>query len=187
MKLLTPVLVLTVAVAVPAVAQDNTTRTKTTIKADDARVVSMTGCLRQDTLSNTYSLVGTMAASGDEITTRSKVKTDVDKDSTKVKATTKTEADHVVATSGSMRTFAILPGDVALSRYVGQRVQLSAIMVEPGHGDADVKIKEKAKVDPKHGDDSTATTKTKIELPKSPYGQYTVVSASPMSGTCSTY
>jgi hypothetical protein len=188
MKSVTPILALTVALAVPALAQDNTTRTRTKIKADDARLVSMTGCLRQDPLSNSYTLVGTMAASGDELKTKTKVKTDVDKDETKVKSTTRTSVDDgAVATSGSMMTYSLLPGDVNLAPHMGHRVQLSAIIVEAGHGDADVKIEQKTNVNPDHGDDSTTRSKTKVELPKSPHGQYSVVSVNPMAGTCSTY
>ena len=189
MKCVMPILAVTVALAVPAVAQDSTSKTRTKIKADDARVVSMTGCLRQDTFSNTYTLVGTMASSsGDDLKTKTKVKTDVDKNDTKVKATTKTSTDDgAVATSGSSARFTLLPGEVTLSPHVGHMVQLSAIMVEPGHGDADVKIKEKTTVDPEHGDDSTSRSKTKVELPKSPYGQYTVVAVNPISGNCAAY
>ena len=190
MRSITPALALTVALTVPAVAQDNTTKTTTKIKADDARIVSMTGCLREDPLTHAFTLVGSMAtASGDELRTDTKVKTDVDKDETTVKATTKTTADgdRAVATSGSMRSYALLPGNVALSPHIGHRVQLSAIVVEAGHGDADVKIEQTTKVDPEHGDDSTRRTKSKVELPKSPYGHYTVVSVTPIAGTCSSY
>jgi hypothetical protein len=190
MRFALPVFAVAALLTLPALAQDSTSKTRTKVKADDAKVVSMTGCLRQDPLTNTYTLVGTMAATGDELKTKSKVKTDVDDDDTKVKATTKTKADDngAVATAGSMTTFSLLPGDVSLSPHVGHQVQVSAIMVEPGHGDADVKIKEKTKVDPEHADDSTARSKTKVELPKSPLGQYTVVSVNPLSGgNCSAY
>ena len=82
-------------------------------------------------------------------------------------------------------TYALLPGKVAdLSSHVGEQVQISAIMVKPGKGDAEVKINEKAKVDPEHGDDSTSKSKTKVELPRSPIGQYTVVSVTPLGTTC---
>ena len=82
-------------------------------------------------------------------------------------------------------TYALLPGKVAdLSSHVGEQVQISAIVVKPGKGDADVKINEKTKVDPEHGDDSTSKSKTKVELPRSPIGQYTVVSVMPLGTTC---
>ncbi len=186
-----PALALAVAVTVPVIAQDNTVKTRTKIKGDDARIVSMTGCLRQDPLTHAYTLVGTMAAAtGDELTTNTKVKTDVDKDRTTVKATTKTDTDdgRIVATGGSMTTFRLLPrGGVNLSRHVGHQVQVSAITVEPGHHDADVTIEEKKTTDPDNGPDRTTRTKTKVELSRAVYGQYTVVSVTPMAGTCSAY
>jgi len=64
------------------------------------------------------------------------------------------------------------------------RVQLSAVMVEPGHKDADVKIEDKTKVDPEHGDDATARSKTKTEVPRSAFAEYTVVSVKPLGTTC---
>ncbi len=189
MRLVAPVFALAVALTLPVTAQDSTVKSRTKIKADDARVVSMTGCVREDPVTHVYSLAGTMAGGGDQLTSKTKTKTDVDKNDTKVRETTKTKADDsAVATTGSITTYALLsPAEVPLSNYVGRRVELSAIMTDPGHGDADVKIREKTNVDPEHGDDSTIRSKTKSELPRTPYGQYTVVSVKPLSGTCSTY
>jgi hypothetical protein len=114
------------------------------------------------------------------------VKTDVDKDDTEVKATTKTKAeDGAVATSGSTSSYVLVAKDgVNLSSQVGHQVQISAVVVEPGHGDADVTIKDKTTVDPDNGRDTTSSTKTKVELPRSPQGQYAVVSVKPLPGTC---
>jgi hypothetical protein len=187
MRLAIPVtFVLAAAFSVTAAAQDSTVKSRTNIKADDAQVVSMTGCLRQNAVTNGYMLEGTMAAAGKDLTTNSKVKTDVDKDKTTVKGKTETKADGgAVATSGVNSTYALLPGNVAdLSSHVGEQVRVSAIIVKPGHGDADVKIDEKTKVDPEHGDDSTSRSKTKVELPRSHVGQYTVVSVTPLGTSC---
>ena len=68
---------LAAALSVTATAQDSTVKSRTSIKADDAQVISMTGCLRQDAI-NGYTLEGTVAAAGKDLTTDSKVKTDVD-------------------------------------------------------------------------------------------------------------
>ena len=73
---------------------------------------------------------------------------------------------------------------VNLSPYVGQQVQISAATVKPGHHDADVKIEDKTTVDPEHGRDTTSRSKTKIEVPRTAYGQYTVVSVKPLGSTC---
>ena len=146
----------------------------------------MTGCLRQDT-TGSYTLVGTFARGGDDLTTKTKVKTDVDRDDTKVKTTTRTKTDDgVVATGGSTSTFVLAPkAGVNLSPHVGQQVQLAAVMVDPDHHDADVKIKERTTVDPENGRDMTARSKTKVEVARTGAGQYTVVSVTPLGGPCS--
>jgi hypothetical protein len=186
MKLLFPALALAVAFPAAAGAQDSTVKTRTNIKADDARVMSMTGCLRQDIASGVYALDGIIASSGKELQTDSKVKTDVDKDKTTVRGKTETKAhDGAVATGGSTSTFLLVPGNnVDLASHVGERVQISAITVQPGHGDADVKIREKTKVDPDNAPDTKANSKTKLELPRSPAGQYTVMSMTSTGRRC---
>jgi hypothetical protein len=186
MKYTIPAVALAAALAVPVSAQDSTVKSRTKIKADEAHIMSMTGCLREDPLTHSYTLIGTMASAGDELKSKTKVKTDIDKDDTKVKATTKTSADDgAVATAGSMTTFNIRPSDeVTLSQHVGHRVQISAVMVDPGHKDADVKIEDKTKIDPEHGDDATARGKAKVEVPRSAFGEYTVVSVKSLGTTC---
>jgi hypothetical protein len=186
MRLAIPAAIVAVALSAVVNAQDSTVKSRTNIKADDARVMSMTGCLRQEVSTGVYALDGTIATSGKQIETNSKVKTDVDKDKTTVKGRAETKADHgAVATAGSTSTFLLLPGNnVDLASHVGERVQISAIMVNPGHGDADVKIKDKTKVDPEHAPDTKAQSKTKLELPRSPAGQYTVMTITPLATDC---
>ena len=185
MRLVIPAVVLAVALPVAAGAQDSTVKSRTNIKADDARVMSMTGCLRQQAADGVYALDGTIASSGKELQTNSKVKTDVDKDKTTVNGKTETKADGRVATSGSSSTFLLVPGNnVDLASHVGEQVQISAITVNAGHGNADVKIREKTKVDPEHAADSKANSKTKLELPRSSAGQYTVMSITSTGQPC---
>jgi hypothetical protein len=183
-------LVLSVAMTVALLsvalnAQDSKARSRTNIKADDATVTSMTGCLGQ-VGTGVYTLNGTIATSGKEIETNSKVKTDVDKDKTTVRGKTETKAnDGAVATAGSASTFLLVPGNnVDLASHVGERVNLTAIMVKAGHGDADVKIKDKTKVDPENAPDAKSQSKTKLELPRSAQGQYTVMSLTPTGTRC---
>jgi hypothetical protein len=186
MRLLIPVGAAVAALTVTVGAQDNTVKSQTKIEADDAQVVSMVGCLRQDAGTGNYVLVGTVAAAGDELKTKTKVKTDVDKDGTTVKATTKTKADDdgAVATAGVTSAYALVPkAGLNLASHAGHQVQISAVIVEPGHGDADVKIEEKTTVDPDNGRDATSSTKTKIELPRTA-GPYAAVSVKPLAGTC---
>jgi hypothetical protein len=184
--LIIPTTIAAALLSVAVSAQDTKVKARTDIKADVARVMSMTGCLRQDPLTSAYLLEGTTAAAGDHLTTKSRVKTDVDKKGSTIKGETRTTADGgAVATGGVVSTYALLPGsNVNLASHVGQRVQISAIAVKPGHGDADVKIKDKTTVDPEHARDSTSRSTTKLELPRSAAGQYTVVSVTPLGTTC---
>jgi hypothetical protein len=130
-------------------------------------------------------LDGTIATSGKEIQTNSKVKTDVDKDKTTVRGKSETKANGgAVATAGTGTTFVLVPGNVDLASHVGEDVQISAIMVKAGHGDADVTIKEKTKVDPENAPDAKAQSKTKLELPRTSAGQYTVTALTPTGRRC---
>jgi hypothetical protein len=171
----------------PVIAQDSTVKSRTDIKTDDAKVITMVGCLRSDPATSSYSLVGHIAAAGDDVTAKSKVKTDVDKDKTKVqgKSEVKGNKDKAVATAGAIATYALLASrDVNLASNVGQQVQISALQIEKGHGDADVKIKEQTKVEREDAPDSKSDSKTKLELPRSSNAAYTVVSVMPLGMPC---
>ncbi len=186
MRLAFPVAIAVAALTAALSAQDSTVKSRTNIKADDARVMSMTGCLRQQLATGVYMLEGTVATSGKEIETNSKVKTDVDRDKTTVKGKSETKAnDGAVATGGGATTFVLVPGNgVDLATHVGEQVEISAIMVKPGHGDADVKIRQKTKVDPENAPDAKSQSKTKLELPRTAAGEYTVMALTPTGRRC---
>jgi hypothetical protein len=176
------------ALSAPASAQDSKAKSRTDIKADDAKVITMVGCLRSDRVTNSYSLVGHIAAAGNDVTAKSEVKTDVDKDKTKVQGKTEVKGDKdkkAIATAGDIATYALLAApDVNLASNVGQQVQISALQVKKGRGDADVKIKEQTKVERENAPDSKSDSKTKLELPRSPNAAYTVVSVMPLGMPC---
>jgi hypothetical protein len=173
------------ALSVTASAQDSKVKSRTDIKADDAKVINMTGCLRSDPATNSYSLVGTIVASGNDLSTKSRVKTDVDKDKTRVEGKTETKGNKPIATAGNIATYALLAApDVNLAPNVGQQVRISAIQVEKGHGNADIKIKDQSKVERENAPDSKSNSRTKVELPRSPNGAYTVVSVMPLGMPC---
>ena len=113
------------------------------------------------------------------------VKTDVDKDKTTVQGKTETKGDKSVATAGNTATYALLAApDVNLAPNVGQQVQISAVQVEKGHGDAEVKVKDQTKVERENAPDSKSNSKTKVELPRSPNAAYTVVSVTSLGTPC---
>ena len=175
------------ALSAPAIAQDSKVKSRTDIKADDAKVISMVGCLRSDPVTSSYTLAGHIVAAGDDITAKSQVKTDVDNDKTKVEGKTEVKGDKgkAVATAGAITTYALLAGpNVNLASNVGQQVQISALQVEKGHGDADVKVTDQTKVEREDAPDSKSTSKTKLELPRSPNAGYTVVSVTSLGMSC---
>ena len=186
MRSLIPICALTAVMSIGVAAQDSTVKSETTVKADDATVISLTGCLSQDRATRNYTLFGRAVGGGDDLTTKTKVKTDVDKNDTKIEATTKSKSDDdAVGTSGTMSTYVVMPkGDVSLSPHVGHQVQLSAVMLKPGEDDADVKIKDKTKVDADDAPDAKAQSKTKIEVEGASHSQYAVVAVKPLAGTC---
>ena len=173
------------AAALTASAQDTTVKSTTRVDVDEGHVVSMTGCLRQGP-SGTLMLHGTVAAAGEEVQTKTKVKTDVDDDETKVKARTRSKAeDDPVGTAGAVSAFTVVAGKkVNLASHVGQRVQLSAVVVDANHKDADVKVRNRTTVDPDDARDTTTRSTTKVEIDKALPGHYTVVAVTPLGGAC---
>lgn len=173
------------AVGAPVSAQDTSVKSRTTIEADEAQVVSMTGCLRQDPSTRAYMLVGTVDAAGERLRTDAKVTIDRDKDDTTVKTDTRAKADKGDKdAAGVASTYVLSPGNVNLTPHIGHRVQIAAAAVKPGHKDAEVKIDDRTKVDPEHGRDSDSRSKTKVEIERGPLGQYTVVSVKSLGATC---
>ena len=186
MKLFIPVAAGALAFTAVVNAQDSTVRSSTTIKADDAKVVTMNGCLRQDTVTGRYSLVGAIAAAGDEVRVDSKVKTEVDKDDVKVTERSRVRSDDgAVGTTGTTSTYMLVPrSEVNLSQHVDKQVQLSAVIVEAGKGDAEVKVETQTKVDPDNAPDSRTRTRAEVELPKSPAGAYSVITVKQTAASC---
>jgi hypothetical protein len=188
MRLIIHMAVVVSALCATAYAQDTTVKSRTKIDADEAQVVSMTGCLRQDPVTGTYMLVGTVDAAGERVRNDAKLKIDVDKDDRTVTSDTRSrtekgdEGDRVAA--GQSSTYVLAPGNTNLTPHVGHQVQLAAAAVKPGHKDADVRIDDKTTVDPERGRDSTSRSKTKVEIERGPLGQYTVVSVKSLGNTC---
>jgi hypothetical protein len=178
MKILIPMGAALMAAVVSVSAQDSTVTSRTEIKADDAKVTVMT----RDAV-GVYSLKGTIA-SGDEITTTARTTTEADRDDVSVKSETRTKVDGgAVGTAGTMATYVVVPrSGVDLMAHVGKSVEVSAVRVEAGRGDAEVSISEKTTVDREDKPDASTKTKTEVELPKSSAGAYTVMSIKPATG-----
>jgi hypothetical protein len=187
MNRLIPVCVLAAALGVTAYAQDSTVKTKTQVKTDDAHTMYMRGCLAQNTATGIFTLSGATAVTGDDLTAKSKVKTDVDKDDTTVTARTKVDTDDArVGTGGVVGIYEITGRDgVNLAAHVGHEVQVAAVMVEAGKGDADVKIKQQTKTDNDDAPDAKSKTTTKAEIDRGATPRLAAVSLTDVSPTCS--
>jgi hypothetical protein len=188
MKRLISTCALAAAFAVAAHAQDSTTKSKTQIKADDAKAITATGCLIPGLAPGSFALRGGIIARGEEVTTKSRTETDVDKDGATTKSKSRTEADggRNRVSAGSVIVYDLSPrAGVDLSANVGQQVQLTAIMLDKGKGDADVKIKENTRVEPEHGKDSETKSETKLNVERGSGPRLTVLSVKSLGQSCS--
>jgi hypothetical protein len=191
MKTLIPTCALMAALAAAAHAQDSKVTTKTEVDADNARAVIASGCLMQAPDTKTFTLRGAVVTTGEDLTAKSRVTTDVDKDDTTIKTETKAEidrGDRPVGTSGAMKVYDLSPrAGVDLATHVGHQVEISAVMVDAAKGDddAEVEIKERTKVEVDDAPDAKVETKTEAELPRGANARLTVVSVKPLASACS--
>lgn len=179
------------AFAVSVSAQDATVKSKTKIDADDAKVMTMTGCLQQGATSDTFVLAGATTLKGDDMKSKSKTKIDVDDDETEVKSQERTEVEHddnAVGTSGAVATYELMPNTgVDLTAHVGHKVQVTAVAVDPAKGgdkDAKVKAKTETKVTVEDAPDARVQSTTKAELPRGANARLTVMSVKHISPSC---
>jgi len=179
------------AMSVTAAAQDTTVKSKTKVSGDDAKAVMMRGCLQETAAGNGFLLLGGVTASGDDLKSKSRVKTDVDGDKTTVKDRSKTtiDDDHAVATAGSATAYAVTPrAGVDLASHVGQEVELNAALIDARKGgdkDAEIKIKDDTKIDREHAPDSKVESKTKADVARGPLPQLMALSVKSLGRPCS--
>mgnify|MGYP003577084011 CR=1 FL=1 len=90
-----------------------------------------------------------------------------------------------LAKPGRAATFLLVPKEgVALASHVGHRVQVSAVMLDPGEDDAEIEITDRTTVDPDDAPDRTKRATTEVEIEDARHGEYTVVSVKPLPGPC---
>lgn len=179
--------------AVTVSAQDTTVTSKTKIDADDAKVVTMTGCLQQGATGDLFVLTGATMIEGGDMKSKSKTKVDVDDDETEVTTRTKTEVDSdkdtAVGTAGTVKTYELTPrAGVDLTPHVGHKVEITAAMLEPkdgGDDNAEVEARTETKVQRDDAPDSKVKSKTEMELPRGKHARLAVVSVKHISPTCS--
>lgn len=194
MKALITGSIVALALGVTAAAQDSTVKTQTKIDGDDARAVTMRGCLQQ-TAGSGFLLHGGVTASGDELTSKSKVKTDVDDDDKTVTTRTRTEVDKdddkdkTVGTSGTATNYAVMPRDgVDLAMHAGKEVEITAVMIDAragGDKDAEVKVEQKTKIETDDAPDAKVESTSKVDVPRGATPRLMAMSVKSLGQSCS--
>jgi hypothetical protein len=186
-----PVVALALGMAASVAAQDSTVRSRTKVSGDDARALTLTGCLERGP-AGFFSLNNATARSSDEVTTKSKVETDVDNHGDNVKTKSRTEVDqddsHRVGVAGLKASYELTPNQgVELASHVGQQVQITAVALPPKKGDDDakVKIEDETRVDRENAPDAKVKTRTEAELPRGDHSKVTVLSVRTVAPSCS--
>jgi len=148
-------------------AQDTTIKQETRIKADDAKVMTVSGCLSGG--GSSFVLTNAVAATAPS-----------DKD--------KKDDNKSVGTSGVVDSYALVPREgVALAPHIGHRVELVGVVVDAakkGDDDAKVKIDEKTQVKREDAPDSKSETTTKARIARGPNAQFAVTSVKMISPVC---
>jgi hypothetical protein len=173
--------------AVAVNAQDTTVKSKTKMDADDAHMVTMTGCLQAAPSGDLFILSNATMIKGEEMKSKSKTKIDRDSDETQVKDKSKTEIEHGehVGTAGTMATYELMPGSgIDLTPHVGHKVQVTAVATEPGKGDADITARTETKVKTDDAPDPKVKSKTKMEMPRGANSRLTVMSVKHVAASC---
>jgi hypothetical protein len=183
-----PVVALVLGMAVSVAAQDSTVRSTTKVSGDDARALTLTGCLERGP-AGVFSLHNATGRSSDEVTTKSKVETDVDGDNVKTKSRTEVEHDDDDRSdiTGLKASYELSPNQgVELASHVGQQVQITgvALAAKKGDDDAKVKIEDETKVDRENAPDSKVKSRTEAELSRGDHSKVIVLSVRTIAPSC---
>jgi cytoskeletal protein RodZ len=193
MNRIIPACAIAAVFAVSMSAQDATIKSKTKVDADDAKVVSMTGCLQSGT-GEVFSLTNAKVVAGEDLEAKSKTKIDVDDDETKVKTKSETEIeredeDKPVGTAGNVASYELVPNQgVDLAPHVGHQVEITAVAIDKkkgGDDDAEVDIETKTKVEREDEEDEKMKTETKTEFRRGKSARLAVVSVRHIAPSCS--
>jgi hypothetical protein len=144
------------AVGLAAQAQETTTRTETKVKADDAKMVTFSGCVKPGTEAKAFILE-------------------------KAVPVRKTTTEEATGTSGvvttTTTTYALVPGEsVELTGDVGHKVEVTGIMVPSGEVTKETKTTRETAA----GTRTEETVKREGALP-----QFRVISVKHLPETCS--
>lgn len=149
--------------AIPAYAQNAKVKSETKVKADDAQVVSITGCLE----------------GGPSVFLLSHAV--IPKDQSK-------KVRKIVGTTGTADTYELTAQQgVELAESVGHQVQVTGVMIPAATASdkhTNIEVKQKTKVEAEHQPDQKTESKTKAEIAKTDYPMFSVVSVKDVSSSC---
>jgi hypothetical protein len=186
-----PAVAIALGMAVSVAAQDSTVRSRTKVSADDARAITLIGCLERGP-GNAFTLKNAIASTGEEVTTKSKTETDVDNRGNEVKTRSRTEIDREGArdagVAGLKASYELTPQQgVDLATHVGHQVQLTAVALDPKNGDDDAKVKveDETRISREDAPDSKVKTRTEATISRGDQAKVVVLSAKTLAPACS--
>lgn len=185
-----PVVALALGMAVSVAAQDSTVRSRTRVSTDDGRALTLTGCLERGT-GTVFTLKNASATSSDEVTTKSKVQTEVDDHGDDVKTRSRTEVNRDDSrrsgVPGLKASYELTPQHgVDLSAHVGHQVQITAVALDAAKGDDDAKVKveEETRVNRDDAPDAKVKSRTEANLPRGDQSKVMVLSVRTLASSC---
>jgi hypothetical protein len=124
---------------------------ETKVNVDHGKTVTYTGCIQTGSQSDSYILANVVPMA-------------------------KTETRGTTGTTDET-TYALIPEKmVTLHEHVGQRAEVTGVVIKPGHGDA--------KIETKTRENGETTGRTKEEVKRGPLPQFRVVSVKPLGQRC---
>lgn len=145
-------------------AQETTVKSQTKVKTDDAKAITVNGCLQSGPDAGTWTLSNIIRPPA----------TDKDK--------------KTVGTSGTVTSYVLAPKDgVDLTAHVGHRVEITALEIPAKTAtdkDAKIEVKDKTEVKRENMPDEKTQTKTKTEIERSPMPKLTVLSVKHIAPSC---
>jgi hypothetical protein len=147
-------------------AQDTQIKSKTKVKADDAKAVKFTGCLQTGAEPTAFVLERAVPVGQTTITT---------------KGTTGT-------TTTTTTTYALVPaGSVEFQPLLGHKVEVTGVIVKPATAtddDAKVKTKTETKIKTENAPDKKVKEEGKVTIPRGETAQLRVISIKHLADAC---
>jgi hypothetical protein len=143
-------------------AQETTVKSQTKVKTDDAKAITLNGCLQSGPDAGTWTLSNII----------------------RPPATDK----KTVGTTGTVTSYVLAPKDgVDLTAHVGHRVEITALEIAAKTAtddDAKIEVKDKTKVKRENMPDEKTQTKTKAEIERGPMPKLTVLTVKHIAPAC---